>query len=190
MIKLFVALALAFVLSTNLYAQTAGPQPIASGATFEVGFAKRGQDPSAENLVLKVIGSAKTSIRMEAYNFTDPSVIAALVAAKKRGVDVQIVHDHVAASEKGDGTSAMLAAGIPIRLLSFFKIMHDKVILVDGNISEFGSFNYSVNAQKENAENVFVIAGEPNVYNTYLSMWRTLWALGLEPGAVTTKAKG
>ena len=146
-----------------------------SAQQVEVGFAARGHDPSAEVLVLKVINSAKTEIRMEAYNFTDSGVIGALIAAKKRGVDVKVVHDHVAASEKGDGTQQLKDAGIGVHLATAYKIMHNKVIIVDRTVVEVGSFNYSVNAQKENAENVLVLWAAPDVAAKYLVEWNRLW---------------
>jgi phosphatidylserine/phosphatidylglycerophosphate/cardiolipin synthase-like enzyme len=90
-------------------------------------------------------------------------------------VDVKIVHDHVAASEKGDGTPAVQAAGIGIHLATAYKIMHDKVIIVDRTVVEVGSFNYSVNAQKENAENVLVLWAAPDVAAKYLVEWNRLW---------------
>lgn len=146
-----------------------------SAQQIEVGFAAKGTDPTAENLVLKVINSAKSEIRMEAYNFTDPGVISALIAAKKRGVDVKIVHDHVAASEKGDGTQAMRDAGIGVHLATRYKIMHNKIIIVDRLVVQTGSFNYSVNAQKENAENVLVLWVAPDMAQQYLTVWNKLW---------------
>lgn len=66
-----------------------------SAQTIDVGFADHGQDPSAKDLVLKTIQSAKFELRMACYNFSDPDIITALVMAKKRGVDVQVVHDKV-----------------------------------------------------------------------------------------------
>lgn len=41
---------------------------------------------------------------------------------------------------------------------------------------ETGSYNYSRNADKENAENVVVIDGFPDVAATYLREWARLFA--------------
>ena len=43
-------------------------------------------------------------------------------------------------------------AGIPVRTVSQFKIMHDKVIITDGRNVETGSFNYSRSAANSNSE--------------------------------------
>ena len=81
------------------------------------------------------------------YSFTSPEVAGALVRAKQRGLDVNVVLDWKANSAKGSaGVAAMnlLAnAGIPVRTVSQFKIMHDKVIIADGRNIEVGSFNYT-----------------------------------------------
>lgn len=144
----------------------------------EVGFAAKGADLTAKQLVLKVINSAKSEIRMECYNFTDPDIINALVAAKTRGVDVQIAHDYTASTEKGDGTPQIRAANIPIHLIRKYKIMHDKVLVVDRIVVETGSFNYSTSATRENAENVIVLWSRPDVAKTYLTRWQSLFNEG------------
>ncbi|WP_235663742.1 phospholipase D-like domain-containing protein, partial [Pseudomonas coronafaciens] len=59
-------------------------------AEIQVGFSPEG---SAEQLVLNVIQRARQQIRLMAYSFTSPSVVKALVQAKRRGVDVQVVVD-------------------------------------------------------------------------------------------------
>ena len=147
-----------------------------SAQDVEVGFAARGQDPSAEALVLKVINSAQFEIRMEAYNFTDPEITQALVTAAKRGVNVKIVHDYTASKEKGDRTKALTDGGCQVRLDRKYKIMHDKVVIVDRMALELGSFNYTVSAQKENAENVLVLWKAPQeVTAKYLEEWKRLW---------------
>lgn len=81
---------------------TAALPAFAVEPSVQVGYSPEG---SARVLVLSAIDSAKTSIRMMAYSFTAPDIMKALVAAKKRGVDVKIVID-----ERGN---TGLYAGIP-----------------------------------------------------------------------------
>lgn len=69
---------------------TAALPAFAVEPSVQVGYSPEG---SARVLVLSAIDSAKTSIRMMAYSFTAPDIMKALVAAKKRGVDVKIVID-------------------------------------------------------------------------------------------------
>lgn len=143
----------------------------------EVGFSPEG---SAEKLVLKVIDSTKSSIRLAAYSFTSPTVVRALLAAKKRGVDVVVVVD-----EKGNKSKAsiqalnlLVNAKIPTRTLSAYAIHHDKFIISDSRHIKTGSFNYSVSANKRNSENVLVVWNNPPLAGQYLMHWESRYAQG------------
>ncbi len=116
------------------------------------------------------------------YSFTSPEVTRALIQAKQRGIDVRVVLDWKANSAKGSaGVAAMnlLAnAGIPVRTVSQFKIMHDKVIITDGRNVETGSFNYSRAAANSNSENALVIRDYLALADTYLKHWQSRWEMG------------
>lgn len=147
--------------------------------TVQVGFSPEG---SALQLVLNTIVTAQQSIRLMGYSFTSPEVTRALIQAKQRGIDVRVVLDWKANSAKGSaGVVAMnlLAnAGIPVRTVSQFKIMHDKVIITDGRNVETGSFNYSRAAANSNSENALVIRDYPALADTYLKHWQSRWEMG------------
>lgn len=154
-----------------------GAIPSAQAATAQVGFSPEG---SAQILVLDVIQTAKHDIRMMAYSFTAPDIAKALIAAKKRGVDVRIVVD-----EKGNTGRAsraamnlMVNAGIPLRTNDHYKIQHDKVVVIDGNTVQTGSFNYTASAERSNSENVVVLWNVPDVASAYLGHWQSRWNQG------------
>ena len=139
-------------------------------------------EAGAEALVLKVIGSARQSIRLAGYSFTSPAVVRGLLDAKRRGVDVKVLLD-----DKGNRGQASIAAmnlvvgaGIPLRVVSTYAILHDKYILVDGKHTETGSFNFSQAAAKSNSENVLVIWDNPAVAGRYLAHWESRWRQGIE----------
>lgn len=145
----------------------------------KVGFSPEG---SASALVLDTINSAESSIRMMAYSFTDPDVMHALAKAKKRGVDVRIVVD-----DKGNTNRASQEAmkyinllDIPLRTVDAFPIHHDKVIIVDGNTVETGSYNFSRAAARKNSENVVVLKNMPDVAAQYLEHWQDRWNKGTD----------
>lgn len=56
----------------------------------QAGFSPEG---SAPPLVISTLDSARESIRLMGYAFTSPEVAGALVAARRRGVDVRVVLD-------------------------------------------------------------------------------------------------
>ncbi len=65
------------------------------------------------------------------YSFTSPEVAGALVRAKQRGLDVKVVLDWKANTGRQNKASLaamnlLVNAGIPVRTVSQYKIMHDK----------------------------------------------------------------
>lgn len=87
-------------------------------------------------------------IRLMGYSFISPEVVRALARAKRRGVDVRIVLDWKANNGKSNNASIaamnlLIGAGIPVRTVSVYKILHDKVIVADGRNTQVGSFNFS-----------------------------------------------
>lgn len=154
----------------------------APAADTEIGFSPEG---SALQLVLKTIDSSTESIRMMGYSFTSPEVAGALVRAKQRDVDVKVVLDWKANTGKDNPASLaamnlLVNSGIPVRTVSRFKIMHDKVIIADGRNVEVGSFNYTRAADRSNSENVIVIKDDRAVAQSYLQHWQSRWKMGTD----------
>ena len=143
------------LISLTLFA----PVPVVYAASIETGYSPEG---TALQLVLKTIDSAQQEIRLMGYSFTSPEVAGALVRAKRRGVDVKV------------------NAGIPVRTVSQYKIMHDKVIIADGRNIEVGSFNYTRAADRVNSENVLVVWDVPVVAQRYLQHWQSRWNGGTD----------
>lgn len=144
---------------------------VPDGQLIEVAFSPNG---GSEDLIVKAIQSARSSIGVAAYSFTSPVVARALLNARKRGVDVRVVVD-----ENGNKSKASLAAlnllvnaGIPTRTLSRYAIHHDKYMVVDKSTVQTGSFNYSKAAAKSNSENVVVIWNNPELALSYLKHWQ------------------
>jgi len=134
-------------------------------------------------LVLKVIDSAKTEIRMLAYSLTSVSVVKALIAAQKRGVTVKVVADekhNLEQDRTGKGRSALAAlvnSGVDVRVISKYFIHHDKCILVDRKTVQTGSFNYSTSAEKYNSENVLVNWNNPDLARVFIHHFERNYAL-------------
>lgn len=150
--------------------------PLSAAPAVQVGFSPEG---SAQQLVLSVIGEAQRDIRLMGYAFTSPEVARALIAAHRRGVAVWVVVD-AKANQNGAGRAALnlLAnAGIPVRTLSVYPAAHDKVMVIDGQTTQAGSFNFSRMARR-NSENVVVLRDMPEVAKQYLAHWQSRWAQG------------
>lgn len=138
----------------------------------EVGFSPGG---SAEELVLKAINSARSSIYVLAYSFTSKPIASALVNAHKRGVDVQVVVDKSQKTEKYTSATFLANMGIPVRVDSMHAIAHNKILIIDQKHVETGSFNFTTAAAKKNAENALVIWNNPQLAKIYLVNWQEHW---------------
>jgi phosphatidylserine/phosphatidylglycerophosphate/cardiolipin synthase-like enzyme len=101
------------------------------------------------------------------------------VDAYRRGLDVKVVLD------KSQNSPRSLAAflqenGVPMRINSHYAIMHNKFMIIDDDVLELGSFNYTQAAEERNAENVMVIHDTPRVIADYARQWKKLWIEGEE----------
>lgn len=166
--------------ATLALVEGAAPRGLSSGSTtvesagrIEVGFSPGG---SAQALILKTIGSARSSIDVLAYAFTSPEITRALVQASKNGVRVRVVadHNHNMRSGEGAGTSrgraalnTLVNAGAEVFTTDSYAIHHDKVLIVDARHVQTGSFNYSSSAASRNSENVLVVWDNPELAGAY-----------------------
>lgn len=148
------------------------PMAVPATAQVEIGFSPLG---GAEALVLKAIASAQREIRVAAYSFTSKPIARALLAAKTRGVDIQVVLDKSQQTERYSAATFLHHAGIAVRIDTRHAIQHNKYLVIDGVTTELGSFNYSRAAAEKNAENVLVLWQQPRIAAHYLADWQRLW---------------
>jgi phosphatidylserine/phosphatidylglycerophosphate/cardiolipin synthase-like enzyme len=139
-------------------------------ADVEVAFTP-GEDIPA--IILKHIGEAKKSVRVQAFLFTDRRIVNALLAARKRGVEVALIGDktqHDAGKVKY--LDALKRAGANVYLNGNFASSHNKVIIVDGRADGAtvitGSYNFTNSAQTKNAENLVVISGNATLTDRFV----------------------
>jgi phosphatidylserine/phosphatidylglycerophosphate/cardiolipin synthase-like enzyme len=107
---------------------------------------------------VELISSARQSIHFLAYSFTSDDLAEAILERAHAGVAVSGVMDaQQARSNTGGEYQRFTDAGLDVRLDGNPNNMHDKVIIIDGNIVVTGSYNFSANAERKNDENVLVI---------------------------------
>jgi phosphatidylserine/phosphatidylglycerophosphate/cardiolipin synthase-like enzyme len=132
---------------------------VPASGTLEVGFSP---NEGSEQLVVKLIDSARSELLVLCYSFTSRPVVEALIRARHRGVVVRVVADekeNITEDRKGYARAALGAlvnAGADVRVISVYAISHDKTIVADSKSLEVGSFNYSAAAAHKNSENVLV----------------------------------
>jgi phosphatidylserine/phosphatidylglycerophosphate/cardiolipin synthase-like enzyme len=134
-----------------------------------------------DNLIIAAIAGAKREVLVNAYSFTQRSIARALVAARKRGVSVQVIADSQQAATLPQNVLAELAkGGVDVWLDANYQAAHNKVIVVDADTASAttitGSYNFTVAAQWHNAENVLILRDNRDVARAYRDNWLRLKA--------------
>ncbi len=129
---------------------------------------------NAEAVVVRTIEGSKRDLLVAAYSFTSKPIARALVDARRRGVQVQVVLDKSQEGDRYTAATFLVNQGVPVRINRRYAIMHNKFIVADGDTVETGSFNYTSSAATKNAENVVVIR-DASLATSYTKEWRRLW---------------
>lgn len=134
-------------------------------------------EDNIQKTLVNTINNAQRNILVQAYLFTDERIGDALIAAHKRGVNVEILLDsEMALAGKNVLTMRFFEAGIPVRLETQYENAHNKIMIFDHDTAKAvvvtGSYNFTYSAQKRNAENVVVIRNAPAMVARYVDNWR------------------
>lgn len=119
---------------------------------------------------------AKRYIYVSVYGLTYPRAVQALVAAKKRGVDVRMLTDQERTQEVKQNTAlqTLRLAGIPIRVNQHEGLMHLKQVVIDDEINASGSMNHTTSGNFYNDERMDIITDHGisvKAREQFLSMW-------------------
>lgn len=168
---LFAVSAAAFEPSGN---EEKPPLVLSSSGTVQVAFTP-GDD--AGKLITGAINAANRQILVQAFSFTHRKIAEALIAAKRRGVDVKVIADKDQIHRIRTSLVATLAVeGVPVFTDSDHASAHNKVMIIDagspGATLITGSFNFTHAAQYKNAENVLVIRSNAALTDLYLENWQ------------------
>jgi phosphatidylserine/phosphatidylglycerophosphate/cardiolipin synthase-like enzyme len=117
--------------------------------------------------VVREIAAAKHEVLVLAYGFTSRPISQALVDAKLRGVDVEIILDHSNEKDTHSDLQFLLEQKLVPVIDAHHAIAHNKVMLIDGKTIVTGSFNFTAHAESHNAENLVVIKGYPDLVSAY-----------------------
>lgn len=124
--------------------------------------------------ILSEINNANHSIYLAMAWFTDRDIANAVIEAKKRIANIDII---LSSNVQNEIVKLMFqGAGISVHAFETGDtrgIMHHKFCLIDGKISINGSYNYSYNASNNNVENIHV-SDDPSIYSQLLSEFERL----------------
>lgn len=160
-----------------LAALVLGAAPVALARTLpaqgsaEVAFSPAG-DPQAA--LLRVIATARATLHVQAYVFTSRPIADALVAAKQRGVRVEVLAD-AAMNRRGNALGRLVGAGVPVAFETRYAAAHNKVVIADadgpGCAVATGSYNFTWSAGHRNAENLLILRDNCALAKAYLDNW-------------------
>jgi phosphatidylserine/phosphatidylglycerophosphate/cardiolipin synthase-like enzyme len=161
-------------LATGLLCLAVGAQASAVfSANVEVLYAPH--DAPLDRVVI-LYQHAKRYIYVSVYGLTYPRAVEALVAAKKRGVDVRMLTDQERTQEVKQNTAlkTLRLAGIPIRVNQHEGLMHLKQVVIDDEVNASGSMNHTTSGNFYNDERMDIITDHGisvKAREQFLSMW-------------------
>ncbi len=120
------------------------------------------------------IDSAEKSLFVAIYSFSHMGIAEALVSARDRGVEVKVVMDFLQAQPSYSVKDFFQEELLNFRIKKGAGAMHHKFVIIDSEKVFTGSFNYSMNADTRNNENL-VLLNDERMAQKYYSEFFLLW---------------
>ncbi len=155
---------------------SAAPTLIPATGTIEVAFSPNN---GVTQTVVNAINNANKRILVEAYSFTSKDISAALLSAKKRGVEIQLILDKSQVGRKYSSATFFSNLGFNLHIDINHAIFHDKVMIIDANTVITGSFNFTKAAETKNAENLLILRGNTQLTKLYTKEFVYNWQQSL-----------
>ncbi len=141
------------------------------------------REVSISRIIEHHLQATKKSIDAALYRLESPLLARALSLAEINGVNVRLVLDHhkyvVTPVTRniltGHPVSFRLAAGPK----SQFRKMHHKFVILDGQVVLTGSYNWTLESEEQNNENLLLIR-QPSVILPYMQEFERLWTASSE----------
>ncbi|HEX8730686.1 MAG TPA: phospholipase D-like domain-containing protein [Ktedonobacterales bacterium] len=134
---------------------------------------------NARQRLLAFIDGARTTLLVEDEEMYDTQSEQALIAAAKRGVNVEVVLPKPSGSASADTDVArLLQGGVHVRYITSV-YMHAKMMVADGRLGFVGSENFSANSLDDNRELGILIADQSAVailIQTFAGDWSSAQA--------------
>ena len=156
---------LLFAILTTLAIPYPASQSAQTGSSIQVYFSPRG---GCQDAIVREVNNARHTIRIQAYYLTNAAIARAVRDAHRCGVSVEIILDKSQQTSQYSSATFFQNAGIPVFIDNKHAIAHDKVMILDKDTVITGSFNFTEAAEQNNAENLLIIKGYPNIAAAYL----------------------
>ncbi len=134
------------------------------------------EDREAIHRIKQLIKTAKKSIQVAMFTWTRHDLAKELVAARERGIRVDIALDRSSAGGVSSKVAKLLTEeGIPVMLNSGAGLLHHKMMLVDDETLVVGSANWTLAAFEKNNDCFVVIYPLNDTQKSTLHrMWKTI----------------
>ncbi|MBS0653959.1 MAG: hypothetical protein JSR39_10605 [Verrucomicrobia bacterium] len=131
------------------------------------------KEQKALNKLTSTINSAKKTIKIAMFTLTHPEIADALIAAKERGVHVEIAVDYYTAKGASEKCIEKLkAAGIGILSSQGQELLHHKWALLDDRVLIMGSANWTKAAFQKNDDFLIFF---PMLNDSQINFLKKLW---------------
>ena len=156
----------------NQMATTTTTTTIRTGETsWEVAFSPKG---GATNHIINWLDKSNSSVCAAIYSFTNNDISGAFIRAKQRDVNITISMDKEQLNIQGSEYQTLKNANISVRVDRRSGLLYDKYMVIDGKVVVTGSYNWTVNAEDTNRENLIILQ-DPALASLYLKNCQDIW---------------
>jgi cardiolipin synthase A/B len=129
--------------------------------------------------ILDAIHRAKKSLRIKMFIFTDPSLLDAVIAAHRRGVNVRVMLNpkrRNGVSENDESRNKLEAAGVEVRDSNpIFDLTHEKSMVVDDTAAFVKSLNWQTKNLTETRDYA-VVTRHPHEVEEIINGFEADWS--------------
>ena len=127
----------------------------------------------AFNQLTALLNSAQKTIQIAMFTLTHPQIADALIAAKQRGVSVEVAIDHYTARGASEKCVRRLKeAGVKILINQGQELLHHKWALIDDRAFIMGSANWTKAAFQKNEDFLLIF---PHLQDSQIIFLKKLW---------------
>jgi len=127
-----------------------------------------------QEAVISEIKKAHKSIDVAMYSLTSKDIAHALLEAKARDITIRIALDPAQIKDHFSKSRYLIGKGLNVKFHMGPGLLHDKFAVVDDEEVITGSFNWTVTADKKNAENLLIIS-DKELAQKYEKEFKHLW---------------
>jgi mitochondrial cardiolipin hydrolase len=139
---------------------------------------------SIASIIEELLGEARLSVDAALYRLTNPRLVRALEQAHHRGLRVRLLVDQMKYKETPATQELLAEIPIPFRTLTGRKgegsKMHHKFAILDRKVILAGSYNWTLESERENYDDLLVLR-EPALVLEFQQEFDRLWSSA--PGA-------